>query len=50
MVVFRTEHADARVSTGDDGAEVVVRWSPMDRGLALLLAAWAMYAESFFIL
>ena len=49
MVVFQAERADARVSTGDDGAEVGVRWSLMDRGLALLLAAWAMYAASFFV-
>lgn len=50
MVVFQAELADASVNTGDAGAVVSLRWSLMDLGLALLLAAWAIYAASFFIL
>ena len=51
MVVFRAELADS--IHGDiepSEAGVRVRWSPLDRGLALLVAAWGAYAASFFVL
>lgn len=51
MVVSRAEPADSVHADFDPSrAGVRVRWSPIDRGLALLLAAWGAYAASFFVL
>ena len=51
IVVFKAELADREKTTGDPAeAGLSMRWSPMDRGLALLLAVWAVYAASFVVL
>lgn len=51
MVVFKAELADRdRTNVDPTEAGLLMRWSPMDRGLALLLAAWAVYAASFVVL
>ena len=50
LVVFQADLAGRDLTAPDTAAPVSVHWSPMDRGLGLLLAAWAVYAASFFVL
>ena len=50
MAVLQAEITDRNPDQLHPGAGLHARWALLDRGLVLLLLAWALYALSFYVL